>query len=198
MASRKRAGKKRQAVRTSQVPGTVGVARMSGVMQLGSPTSTAAGDGGGAASAFSNSSFLYLVRQYQRYRFTKAVVEYVPIQGANTNGSLCVAFLVDPEDVTSFTAIAAQYQWSTLLNCGGIASPVSKSWKMALPSNLRTGEWKYTAQGLGASDVEKRQEIPFFVTWGMTGCSALSAAQGLLRLHYEIECVGPVSSSTNP
>jgi len=179
-------------------PNAPGRAVLSGRTVFSTPTSTAAGDGGGVTTPAVSNTLNAQISRYQRYRITQCVFEYVPLITATSSpGTVAMSVLTDPKDAATFAGASASSQWTLAMQSGGQATPVYRNLVYRIPREAGLGEWKYSYQTDSGGSSDRRLETPFWLAWGILGASA-TAAQGVIMMTYTIELEGVVNTTINP
>jgi hypothetical protein len=132
---------------------------------------------------FQNAMLGSLARAYEKYRFTKAVVQYIPSVPTSTQGQLVMCSsraIKEPFLDGSSTTFLSR----ALSQGNAVATPLWKEEHLAIPCG---GEWS-TVDALIDADLDDciQEEIQCYTT-----CDSSTTA-GILMLHYEVEFKDPL------
>lgn len=130
-----------------------------------------------------NSRLALVARAYERYRYNKCTIQFVPAVGSNTSGVVATAVELDPDELlpTGDTGIQRALNSYT-----AALTPVWQPSSMTFSRNTKDHQW-YLASQIGESS---RSACSQFLAYALYSGSA-SGPLGRMVFHYDIEFLYP-------
>nr|UJQ92698.1 MAG: hypothetical protein [Narnaviridae sp.] len=133
---------------------------------------------------------------FSQYRFRKLRFHYKPIVGTNSVGYFAMAFVSDPEDVTSIDTFTVGNSLSRMANCRRyVQVPVWQEATLEVKPSDFSSDW-YIFETVSISDQSTARQCAaggLFLAAQATD----AAATGIIYVEYELEFKDPVSSFAN-
>lgn len=135
-------------------------------------------------------------QNFSLFRFKKLCFHYKPIVGTTAAGYFALAFVSDPEDVTSIDTFTQGNALSRMANCRRFVQvPVWQECSLEIKPGDFTQDW-YVYENSSITDQATARQCSaggFFIAAQATD----TAATGIVYVSYELELKDPVSAFAN-